>query len=196
MYPVAAIVKGVCVMKISRGIKKVLLLVLALSLAIGMFSLPATVTADSSDDSGVFDVYHPSYGVACYPRMFTTSKGSVLCAFDTNDEGGRGKIKLTRSSDNGKTWTKTPITVGAVDNLDCANAAFIEFGGQLLCAYRANALNNGYYTSEIRVSKSTDDGYTWSEHSIVDSATTAVKFTSRILWYLTESSEYILHPTV
>ena len=91
-------------MKISRGIKKVLLLVLALSLAIGMFSLPATVTADSSDDSGVFDVYHPSYGVACYPRMFTTSKGSVLCAFDTNDEGGRGKIKLTRSSDNGKTW--------------------------------------------------------------------------------------------
>lgn len=174
MYPFAAIFKGVCDMKISRGIKKVLLLVLALSLAIGMFSLPATVTADSSDDSGVFDVYHPSYGVACYPRMFTTSKGSVLCAFDTNDEGGRGKIKLTRSSDNGKTWTKTPITVGAVDNLDCANAAFIEFGGQLLCAYRANALNNGYYTSEIRVSKSTDDGYTWSEHSIVDSATTAV----------------------
>ena len=53
MYPFAAIFKGVCDMKISRGIKKVLLLVLALSLDIGMFSLPATVTADSSDDSGV-----------------------------------------------------------------------------------------------------------------------------------------------
>ena len=64
-------------MKISRGIKKVLLLVLALSLAIGMFSLPATVTADSSDDSGVFDVYHPSYGVppAC-PSCTTNTSGA------------------------------------------------------------------------------------------------------------------------
>ena len=55
--------------------------------------------------------------------MFTTSKGTVLCAFDTNDDGGRSKIKLTRSTDNGKTWTKTPVTVGEVEGLDCANAA-------------------------------------------------------------------------
>ncbi len=165
-------------MAFKRFAKKSALWFMALCLVVTGMYVPYEASAETDSENGIFDVYHPASGVACYPRMFTTSKGTVLCAFDTNDDGGRSKIKLTRSTDNGKTWTKTPVTVGEVEGLDCANAAFIEYDGLLLCGYRANALNGGEYTSALYVSKSTDDGLTWSRHSVIDTATTPAQSSS------------------
>lgn len=167
-------------MRFSLLLKKSMSVIMTLCLAFGFFASLPEVTAESDDEDGIFDVYHPRSGGAYYPRMFTTSKGTLLCAFDTNDDGGRGKIKLTRSTDDGKTWTKEPVTVAAVEGLDCANAAFIEYDGTLLCGYRASALTDGYYTSALMVSKSTDDGYTWSEHSVIDSNTTRASSPSEV----------------
>ena len=47
-----------------------------------------------------------------------------------------------------------------------------------MCGYRANALNGGEYTSALYVSKSTDDGLTWSRHSVIDTATTPAQSSS------------------
>ena len=56
---------------------------MALCLVVTGMYVPYEASAETDSENGIFDVYHPASGVECYPRMFTTSKGTVLCAFDT-----------------------------------------------------------------------------------------------------------------
>lgn len=116
---------------------------------------------------GEIEVYKPKAGGVWYPRMYTLKDGTMLCGFDTNEDGGRCVIKLVRSSDGGLTWSSDAVTASLDSEYDCANAAFIEVDGLLLCGYRANVqTENGYYSS-IRISQSADGGVTWTPHSLV-----------------------------
>ncbi len=111
--------------------------------------------------------YLPIRGGVWYPRLFVTRAGVMLCAFDTNEDGGHTNIKLISSTDGGLTWGNK-VTVSEFDDLDCANAAFAQLpDGELLMAYRANIKQSGGYYSSIRVSASRDGGKTWAYHSTI-----------------------------
>jgi hypothetical protein len=140
-------------------------------------SPPATPTAtpripdpatDLKWENQTISVYKPSSGGVWYPRVFELNNGDLICGFDTNEGTSNAVIKTVTSSDGGLTWSKTAVTASKFSQYKCANAAFYQHkNGELWVAYRANQnVNNQLYTS-IRISKSTDNGKTWAEHSIV-----------------------------
>ena len=111
--------------------------------------------------------YQPKKGGVWYPRLFVTRAGVMLCAFDTNEDGGHSKIKLVSSTDGGLTW-ENKVTVSEFAGLDCANAAFAQLpDGTLFVACRANVQKSDGYYSSIRVSESLDGGKTWGYHSTI-----------------------------
>lgn len=111
--------------------------------------------------------YQPQKGGVWYPRLFVTRAGVMLCAFDTNEDGGHSKIKLVSSTDGGLTW-KDIVTVSEFADLDCANAAFAQLPDDtLFLACRANVQKSDGYYSSIRVSESRDGGKTWGYHSTI-----------------------------
>ena len=113
-------------------------------------------------------IYTPSSGGVWYPRLYTLDNNDILCGFDTNEDGGNSVIKIVRSTDGGMTWSKRAITGSLDPEFDCANASFLQLeDGSILLAYRANKqMEDGYYSS-LRVTISHDNGFTWSNHSIV-----------------------------
>lgn len=111
--------------------------------------------------------YLPQRGGVWYPRLFVTRAGVMLCAFDTNEDGGHAKIKLLSSLDDGLTWSGK-VTVSEFSDLDCANASFAQLPNDtLFAAYRANVQRKDGYYSSIRVSESRDGGKTWAYHSTI-----------------------------
>jgi Neuraminidase (sialidase) len=113
-------------------------------------------------------VYKPYSGGVWYPRMYKLKNGTILCGFDTNEDGGRAVIKIVSSEDGGLTWSKTAIQGTNNTEYDCANANFIELdNGELWLAYRANVMDGEAYYSSIRVNVSKDGGKTWEQHSVV-----------------------------
>jgi hypothetical protein len=119
-------------------------------------------------ENEVITVYEPRNGGVWYPRMYQLSNGTILCGFDTNEDGGRAVIKIVRSVDGGLTWSGEAIQATNYPEYDCANANFIELeNGELWVAYRANVAKDDVYYSSIRVSVSKDGGITWEPHSIV-----------------------------
>lgn len=112
-------------------------------------------------------VYEPEKGGVWYPRLYALQNGDLLCAFDTNEDGGRAEIKLLRSHDGGLTWGEKAEGSGFPE-LDCANPAFIQLpDGALWLAYRANVQKGDDYYSSIRCNVSYDNGETWEFHSMV-----------------------------
>lgn len=113
-------------------------------------------------------VYKPNKGGVWYPRMYKLKDGTILCGFDTNEDGGRAVIKIVSSKDGGITWSEKAIKGTNYPEYDCANANFIELdNGEIWLAYRANVLNGEEYYSSIRINVSKDGGETWEPHSIV-----------------------------
>lgn len=116
----------------------------------------------------VITVYTPDNGGVWYPRMYQLKDGTILCGFDTNEDGGRAVIKMVSSEDGGYTWSKDAIIGTSRPEYDCANANFIELpNGDIWLAYRANVTEGEDYYSSIRVNVSKDRGKTWEEHSVV-----------------------------
>jgi hypothetical protein len=114
-------------------------------------------------------VYKPKNGGVWYPRMYKLKDGTILCGFDTNEDGGRAVIKIVSSKDGGITWSENAIKGTDYPEYDCANANFIELdNGDIWLAYRANVLNGEEYYSSIRINVSKDGGETWEPHSIVE----------------------------
>jgi hypothetical protein len=115
----------------------------------------------------IIPVYEPASGGVWYPRLLFTRKGTLLCAFDSNEDGGRSRIKLVTSLDEGLVFSESR-TAAALEGLDCANPALVELAdGSLLLAYRANAMREDGYYSSIRASVSHDGGATWEGHSLI-----------------------------
>lgn len=113
-------------------------------------------------------VYKPGSGGVWYPRMYQLSDGTILCGFDTNEDGGRAVIKIVSSDDGGLTFSENAIKATDYPEYDCANANFIELeNGDIWLSYRANVMKGDEYYSSIRVNVSKDKGKTWEPHSII-----------------------------
>ena len=93
--------------------------------------------------------------------------GTLICGFDTTEGSANTVIKVVTSTDGGNTWGGTGIVASKYPQYECANVAFYQLdSGELWAAYRANKDINGQYYSSIRISKSNDNGATWSDHSV------------------------------
>lgn len=113
-------------------------------------------------------VYKPYGGGVWYPRMYQLNNGTILCGFDTNEDGNRAVVKIVSSEDGGLTWSKEAIQGTNYPEYDCANANFIELdNGDIWLAYRANVMEGEEYYSSIRINVSKDSGKTWEPHSVV-----------------------------
>lgn len=129
---------------------------------------------DDIMDSGVqwdakpITVYQPKSGGVWYPRMYQLKNGTILCGFDTNEDGNKAVIKIVNSKDGGLTWSSDAIQATDLPGYSCANANFIELeNGDIWVSYRANEWVGDVYESSIRVNVSNDGGITWNPHSIV-----------------------------
>lgn len=105
---------------------------------------------------GTTKAYVPKKGGVWYPRMLLLKNGDILCSFDTNEDGGRTKVKIIRSQDGGVTWSE-PIVAAERANGDCANGQMIQLeNGDIWIAYRVvNNADGNLYTS-LEMSTSTD----------------------------------------
>jgi sialidase-1 len=131
-------------------------------------------------------------GVACYriPGLATTNEGTLLAVYDVRYNSGMDlqehiDIGVSRSTDGGHTWEKMrlPLSFGQYGGLPAAqngvgdpsilidtktNAAWViatwshGYGGQRswFSSHPGNDIN---HTSQLVLSKSTDDGRTWSQ---------------------------------
>ena len=103
--------------------------------------------------------------------MITLKDNTILCAFDANDDnGGNSVIKVVRSTDDGLTWSSSDAkVVSSTADRNCANPTLFQMdNGDILIAYRAMIdKTGGKRDSAIKVSISTDNGYTWRDHSTV-----------------------------
>lgn len=116
----------------------------------------------------IITAYRPKAGGISYPRLYRLKDGTFLCGFDTTEDGGRGKIKLVRSFDEGRTWEKTSVPVSSDPELDCANAAFFQLeNGDVLAAYRANLQKRDGYYSSLRAAVSHDGGQSFQPYALI-----------------------------
>lgn len=114
-------------------------------------------------------VFAPSSGGTWYPRLLILSNGHWLCAYDTNEGASNTCVRISRSTDAGKTWFS--LSQASFGSGNAANGELIELpGGEILCAYR---IVDGD-TKTLKVSRSTDGGSTWQPLSTIISNTDGV----------------------
>lgn len=114
-------------------------------------------------------VFAPSAGGTWYPRLLILSTGQWLCAYDTNEGVSGTCVRISRSTDSGKTWSS--LSQASFGSGNSANGELIELpGGEILCAYR---IVDGDVKT-LKVSRSTDGGSTWQPLSTIISNTDGV----------------------
>jgi len=114
-------------------------------------------------------VFAPSSGGTWYPRLLILSNGHWLCAYDTNEGASGTCVRISRSTDSGKTWA--PLSQASFGTGNAANGELIELpGGEILCAYR---IVDGEVKT-LKVSRSTDSGSSWQPLSTIISNTDGV----------------------
>lgn len=108
---------------------------------------------------------------AAFPGAVRTRDGDILVVFREapSHAGTHGRIMLTRSSDDGATWTP-PKTV--IDTpFDDRDPSIVEFGnGALLINFFASEYDSSGHRVRIvgvHLSRSIDGGQTWSEPRLV-----------------------------
>lgn len=94
-----------------------------------------------------------------YPRLYALKDGTLLLGCDG--------MTVYRSTDGGKTWSEGIHTSNR--HAGTANAAFIQTDdGTVYMGFRATRHTaSGEFYSSIQVCYSTDNGYTWKQHSTV-----------------------------
>jgi Neuraminidase (sialidase) len=114
-------------------------------------------------------VFAPSSGGTWYPRLLILSNGHWLCAYDTNEGSSDTCVRISRSTDSGKTWSS--LSQASFGTGNAANGELIELpGGEILCAYR---IVDGEVKT-LKVSRSTDGGSSWQPLSTIVSNTDGV----------------------
>jgi len=126
------------------------------------WTVPAALNTNADSDSG------GDY----YPQVATDGGGNWVAVWDSRDSldgtvGGDHDILVARSTDNGATWTApaTLNTNAATDSGDDWNAQVATDGGGNWVAVwdSRDSLSGSIGTdSDILISRSTDDGATWT----------------------------------
>ena len=104
-----------------------------------------------------------------YPRLYALKDGTWLCGYDV------GRIMVSRSLDNGVTWSSsTQVSPEKFNDCNCANVSFYQLdNGDILCSYRVQkdfgSVNDEgkLFMRDIHTSISHDNGYTWEYLSLV-----------------------------
>ncbi|HEX7715635.1 MAG TPA: sialidase family protein [Bacillota bacterium] len=143
--------------------KKLLLL---FSVLFGVSYIGISIVASASDIiwSKPVNLFTPSHAGAgaYYPRLIILHNGDWLAAYDTNDGDDHTRCQISRSMDQGRTWKV--LATASFGNGNAANAQMIQLNsGDILLAYR---LVDGDH-KQLKISRSRDDGATWSEWSII-----------------------------
>lgn len=115
---------------------------------------------------------HPGIFGSQYGRMLKLSNGEWLAVYTiygnngyTRDPNGGNELQLSRSLDNGQTWSEVTIITDPGRDLD--NGQMIELNdGTILLGARSVRWQESY---RLPVYKSTDRGNTWTLLSTIDS---------------------------
>ena len=114
-------------------------------------------------------VFQPPSGGAWYPRLLELTNGNWLCAYDTNQGAANTRVWISRSLDQGESWSY--LSQASFGTGDAANGQLTQLAnGDLLCAYRL--VNEP--TKTLKVSRSTNNGQSWSDLSTIISNTEGV----------------------
>jgi hypothetical protein len=125
-----------------------------------LFLLLALLAAATAKDSIV--IANPGY----YPRVINVNKTNALAAADHPDGSTRRIMVFNRTIQSPvETWE--PIGIVVEDNntnVDMSNGYLFEYApGIILCAYRHHIpLANGTMLYRIQISRSIDNGVSWS----------------------------------
>jgi hypothetical protein len=91
-----------------------------------------------------------------YARMVRIPGGDILCGFE-----GHGAAMVTRSADDGKTWSKPQVVAKAPSGSASNSEMLVLANGSVLYLYNERP-NDGVHQFTIQVSASTDSGRTWN----------------------------------
>lgn len=115
---------------------------------------------------------HGIYGSE-YGRMAHLKNGTWLSAYTIsrnngyrNDPKGGLELQVSESNDNGKTWKHIAILTDTGRDLDNAQLCQLP-NGNVLLACRSVRWQESY---RLPVYQSTDNGKTWTKHSMIDAA--------------------------
>ncbi|QQE10006.1 exo-alpha-sialidase [Planctomycetota bacterium] len=128
-------------------------------------------------------------------KGFVVLRNGDILATETIERDGKYVIVCWQSIDHGKNWSELSIIKSADLDVDLGDGHLIELkNGQLLFSYRYNHYRNRddkKRSYQIKVSASSDDGLTWSDHSIVSKSIAAKGEGSKGLWasFLFEDSK-------
>ena len=162
--------------------RKLLLLLTSALMMLSFLHCKGTENTGKKDDDNSFTL--PKRGIVwkgeplklapkgCYARIIQDGENKWLAAF----EDGQGNVAVCKSTD-GRSWKASRVVIpGFTQNSVWVNVANAEIcrlkDGTLLCAgnYRPNT--EGKVPFSIALSRSTDDGSTWSTPQILYSAGT------------------------
>lgn len=109
-------------------------------------------------------VVAPENGGVWYPRLLQLDDGSLLCAFDTNENSASTFIGLAKSMDKGMTWQRLDAVYSSHNN--AANAHLVQcVNGTIFCTFREVVSDTSF---NINLSASIDGGTTWYWLSTID----------------------------
>lgn len=109
-----------------------------------------------------------------YPRSCRLKDGSLLLVY----ENGRGDVFVTRSEDEGVSWSDPVVAYAKFEYVDsnsttstlvnCANPEIVQLSnGDVLLACNLRPVTEGVYPFSIALKRSSDNGNTWSDETIV-----------------------------
>ncbi|SMO85521.1 sialidase-1 [Saccharicrinis carchari] len=142
-------------------------------------SLPLLAQYNAQFEEGLketHDLFNASTNpeVSCYriPTIVTAPNGDLICAMDERvpscNDLNRNKdinIVVRRSKDNGKTWSKMETIVDFPLGKSASDPSMIvdEVTGEIFLFYNCMDLDKERDVYYMHVSKSTDNGKTWSK---------------------------------
>lgn len=115
---------------------------------------------------------HPGIFGSQYGRLLELANGDWLAVYAiyrnngyTLDAAGGNELQLSRSRDNGRSWS--PLTIISDPGRDLDNGQMIQLDdGAILLGARSVRWQESY---ELPIYKSTDNGNTWTHLSTIDS---------------------------